>query len=244
MLLDLLLVCFVLWLAYAIAIFWLVFWRGPFAVTYSPFVAWWLRRLKMEAITIGARVYLHRQNAVLSPSPSKSSRPSGIPSPSESMFKGSNPRIASKSSGKPSWVLKPAESAVAHCMMLIASMIASRGVMERLVTTMVGVRYYENDANQWSSLFFPHLKPWMVPWDPKADEAPVARYFYEGLPAGEPIPWSSWALPLAGWMVLYLIVFGAFLCLATIVYRQWSHHEKLTFPLVALPLEMIESRGG
>lgn len=68
MLLDLLLVCFVLWLAYAIAIFWLVFWRGPFAVTYSPFVAWWLRRLKMEAITIGARVYLHRQNAVLSPS--------------------------------------------------------------------------------------------------------------------------------------------------------------------------------
>ena len=145
---------------------------------------------------------------------------------------------------KPSWILKPAEIAVAHCMMLIASMVASRGVMERLIATMVGVRYYENDANQWSTLFFPHIRPWAVPWRHTSDEAPVARYFYEGLPAGEPIPWAAWVLPLAGWMALYLIVFGAFLCLATILYRQWSHHEKLTFPLVALPLEMIQSRGG
>ena len=65
---DLLVVLFVCWFLYAVTIYWLVFWRGPFAVTYNPVIAWWLRRFRMEAVTLGARVYLHRQNAVLSPS--------------------------------------------------------------------------------------------------------------------------------------------------------------------------------
>jgi hypothetical protein len=58
----------VLWFVYALTVYWLVFWRGPFAVTYNPVIAWWLRRLGMEAITLGARVYLYRQNAILKPS--------------------------------------------------------------------------------------------------------------------------------------------------------------------------------
>lgn len=144
----------------------------------------------------------------------------------------------------PRWALRPAEIAVTHAMMVLASMIASRGVMERLLTTLVGVRYYENDANRWAETFFPHLKSWMVPWTPGAGEAPVVRYFYEGLPAGVPVPWAAWLGPLTKWLGLYLLVFGAFLCLATLLYRQWSRHEKLTFPLVALPLEMMEATGG
>ncbi len=40
-----------------------------------------------------------------------------------------------------------------------------------------------------------------------------------------------------------LVLFG-FLCLATILRRQWADNEKLPFPLAQLPLEFIQSQPG
>src|SRR5438045_756113 len=43
-------------------------------------------------------------------------------------------------------------------MMVLASMIASRGVMEDLLPTLVGLNYF-GDAEHWVKPFFPHVKP-------------------------------------------------------------------------------------
>jgi len=142
----------------------------------------------------------------------------------------------------PRRALSPPEQAVIYAMMLLAAMIASRGLMEDLVPTLVGVNYYANETNRWEAVFFPRLQPWMVPWDVHGGpQQEVVKGFYEGLPYGEPIPWRAWAGPLACWSGLILLVYGVFLCLAGIVYRSWADHEKLTFPLVELPLEMVRA---
>lgn len=44
--------------AYAVGITWQTYGRGPFALTYNPYVAWLVRRLKVVAVTVGARGYL------------------------------------------------------------------------------------------------------------------------------------------------------------------------------------------
>ena len=60
----------------------------------------------------------------------------------------------------------------------------------------------------------------------------------------------DWAIPIAddviGWIVGVLIglVYFAFLCLATIFRKQWADNERLAFPLVRLPAEMIGNPGG
>ncbi|MDP6505171.1 MAG: hypothetical protein QF886_16230, partial [Planctomycetota bacterium] len=43
------------------------------------------------------------------------------------------------------------------------------------------------------------------------------------------------------WGGMMALVYAAFMCLASLIYRQWAVHERLNFPLVALPIEMIES---
>jgi len=58
-------VAFGAWFVYAVTVYWLVFWRGPWRTAYNSTIAWVLRRLGMEAITIGARTYLWRLDAVL-----------------------------------------------------------------------------------------------------------------------------------------------------------------------------------
>ena len=141
--------------------------------------------------------------------------------------------------------LSAAELMMIYCMMLVAAMISSRGVMEKIIPLVVTPNYFANPANRWQELFFPYIKRWMVPFDPQGGRSqPVASQFFEGLRAGESIPWGVWMVPLAAWGVLVLLVIFAFLCLATILRRQWVDNEKLAFPLAQLPLEMVREEQG
>jgi hypothetical protein len=131
------------------------------------------------------------------------------------------------------------ELMVAYVMMVLAAMISSRGLMQKLLPLLVTPNYFATDGNDWRSTFLPHIRQWLVPFDVNGpDKQLVALRFFERLRAGEPIPWSVWVGPVAVWSVLALLVFGAFLCMASLLRRQWVDNEKLSFPLVQLPLEM------
>ncbi|HET6452975.1 MAG TPA: DUF6785 family protein [Armatimonadota bacterium] len=132
------------------------------------------------------------------------------------------------------------ELMMVYCMMLVASMISSRGVMEKILPTLLTPNYFANATNRWQETFFPHIKKWLVPFDPQGGPKQfVAERFWERLRTGETIPWSLWITPLAAWGILVLIVIFAFLCLATILRRQWVDNEKLSFPLIQPALELV-----
>ncbi|MGD0114101.1 MAG: DUF6785 family protein [Armatimonadota bacterium] len=145
----------------------------------------------------------------------------------------------------PRLALTPPETAVVYCMLLVAAMLSSHGLMQRLLPTMVGANYYADPGNRWEQLFYPYIKSWMVPWDPGAGPHQfVVNAFYEGLKEGERLPWRAWMLPLGAWMILALSIFAAFFFLATLLRRQWSDNERLSYPLVQLPVEMIREQPG
>ncbi|HET6385789.1 MAG TPA: DUF6785 family protein [Armatimonadota bacterium] len=142
------------------------------------------------------------------------------------------------------WALNPAEMAVVYVMMLISAMVSSRGVMEDLIPMLAGPNYLANVSNNWAKLYFPHIKPWLVPWNPNGPaEQWITQRFYEGLRFGESLPWKQWLAPLLVWTLLIGLVFYAFICLSVILRKQWVDNEKLNFPLVQLPLEMITERS-
>ncbi len=136
--------------------------------------------------------------------------------------------------------LSPQELMVAYSMMVIAAMISSRGLMQKLVPLLVSANYFATDGNNWQSKYFPFIKQWLVPFDTGGStKQEVAVRFFERLRAGEPIPWNAWVVPMAAWSLLAMLIFGAFLCLASLLRKQWVDNEKLSFPLVQLPLEMV-----
>src|ERR1051325_11426076 len=53
----------------------------------------------------------------------------------------------------PRAALSAPEIAVIYLMMVIASMIASRGLMEDLLPTLVAVNYFASPSNHWKELF-------------------------------------------------------------------------------------------
>jgi hypothetical protein len=142
------------------------------------------------------------------------------------------------------WALRPHEVIVIYVMILVAALTTSRGLMERWFSTMVAVNYYATPANHWDTTFFPHIPQWAVPWDVKGEaQDEIVRTFYEGLKAGTSIPWKPWLGPIGAWMIVVLALLGCYACLAAILRRQWIDNEKLSFPLVNLPVELARGES-
>ena len=146
---------------------------------------------------------------------------------------------------RPRWALRAGELAIVYSMMLIAAMTVSRGAPRRLIPLLTSINYYANPANKWQEDYFGYLPHQLVPWNTDGPPLqPVVLGMYEGLHYGEAIPWMLWVLPLARWLIVVLLVFGAFMCLGSLLRAQWADHERISFPLAQLPVEMLRAEEG
>ena len=137
---------------------------------------------------------------------------------------------------KPKYSLKPSELITIWCMMIVASGIPSSGFIRYHLFMLVAPYYYATPENEWQDLFFRYLPNSLMIKDPKA-----VKYFYEGLPSGESVPWGFWIKPALLWSSYVLMTYFVLVCLSTILRKQWVDHERFTFPLVKLPVEMVEN---
>ena len=135
---------------------------------------------------------------------------------------------------RPRWVLTPSELLVIFSMASIASALPSY-FMAHLIANIAAPFYYASPENFWATDLHPHLPSWAVLTDRTA-----VRWFFEGLPAGAPIPWSAWAVPLFWRLSLVLAIACFCYCVVAILRKQWVEHERLSFALMALPLHMVE----
>lgn len=131
------------------------------------------------------------------------------------------------------------ELMVIYTMMLVGSGIPSFQLTEYLFPTLAGVRYYATAENKWGEAFFRYIPGWLAPTDDFA-----VRAFFEGLRPGETIPWRAWLVPTLAWTALALALFWTMTCITILLRRQWIENEHLIFPLVQLPLDLVEQQGG
>ncbi|MDA0709085.1 MAG: hypothetical protein O3B73_02615 [bacterium] len=139
---------------------------------------------------------------------------------------------------RPQWMLRPAELLVIFSMALTASALPSYFI-GHLIANVAASYYFANSENRWAEDIHPNLPDWAVLTDPT-----TARWFFEGRPAGGEIPWGPWFVPMA-WRLSLVYAVGVFgFCAVSILRKQWVEHERLTFPLMTLPLEMVKCGPG
>jgi hypothetical protein len=137
------------------------------------------------------------------------------------------------------WGLTSSDLLVIYCMCLVGAMTASHGLVEKMVPALNYPNRGANNANGWHDLYDRFLRPGLVAYDPaRAGLQPASAAYDQKLPRGEAVPWALWAAPVLNWGLLSLFVLSAFLCLTSILRRQWVDSEKLSFPLAQLPLEI------
>ena len=135
-----------------------------------------------------------------------------------------------------SWMLNRAELALVYIMWIVATAIPEWGLTAFLLPDITSVIYYATPENAWNDLLVPSVPDWIIPHH----EMEAVRSFYEGAPEGMGIPWGLWLRPLAMWIPFILALYVAMICTMTILRKQWVERERLVYPLVQVPLSMIE----
>lgn len=118
-------------------------------------------------------------------------------------------------------------------MLSLAIGIASIDIAQKMPPMIVGPFYYASDENRYEDLFWPHIASWLAPQEPN-----VVRGLFESSAHG--VPGEAWLGPLLAWTLFFVVAYGVMLCGVVLLQRQWIRHERLLFPLVIVPLQIIE----
>jgi len=133
--------------------------------------------------------------------------------------------------------LSARELGVVYILIMVTSGIPSSGLLRYLIPTLPTPYYFAGMGNQWERLIWGHIPPWLG-----VSGAP-ANWFFEGMPEGASLPWGAWWTPLSRWLILVGALWLMMICLSALVRKQWADQERLAFPLVQFPLEVLRDTG-
>lgn len=120
-----------------------------------------------------------------------------------------------------------------YVFLAVATSMAGCGIARFFINTIPVPFYFDTPENNFAE-YQKYIPQWMVPHDTE-----VMRLLYEASESGA-IPWRPWLVPLAAWGVFFLALWVTMMAMLVIMNRQWSEREKLTYPLLYLPIEITE----
>ena len=138
---------------------------------------------------------------------------------------------------KPKWAFSASELMVMFSMTLLASTIPGKAFVDYFLGLVGTPNYYASPENRWVDVFFEFLPDWLIV------AAGAAQMFYEGTGSSGVI-WGEWIIPMFWWLNMLAAMFLVTSCVTVIFRRQWVEYERLAFPLVRIPLELIEKVGS
>ncbi len=132
------------------------------------------------------------------------------------------------------------ELIIVFAMTLMGSVFPTLSMVGFILSVLATPYYFASPENEWSTLILPRLRTWAFP----SNEGGQMAWFFQGMPAGESVPWHLWAMPLFWWTVLLVGLVTATLCGTVLLRKQWVERERLAFPLAQVPLEMMRPGKG
>ena len=126
------------------------------------------------------------------------------------------------------------ELAVIYIALNVSGAVNGHDYMHVFMSNMCHPLRYATAENNWYNLFINKMPDWSIVKDKAAADA-----FYTG---GDTFfQWKyvrHWIRPLLVWGSFMTVMFYTMLCVNTCLRRQWTENEKLSYPLVSIPLEM------
>jgi hypothetical protein len=132
----------------------------------------------------------------------------------------------------PSFALRRPEILVLYVMVVMVTTISGHTMMGYLLPAIEHVYWFGSGENEWVSLFGQHLPSWLVVKDRDA----LAGYFLGDATLYRPDVLRAWIPPVLAWSALIVVLWTVLMLTAVLLRRQWSEHERLSYPITELPL--------
>ena len=127
------------------------------------------------------------------------------------------------------------ELALSYIMVSVATALAGHDIIRQLVPMIANAGWFATPENEWTELFFRFMPTWLTITD---------RGILQGYFEGDDTFWQehylqAWMWPIVAWSGLVIVLLFMMLCVNIIIRRQWVDHEKLSYPLTTLPVELL-----
>lgn len=134
----------------------------------------------------------------------------------------------------PRRALSPQELLVIYIMVVMVSTVGGHTIMCFLIGTMAHPFRFASPENEWADLFWRYIPRWFTPSEDVLDP-----YFN-----GESTLYTmkhiqGWMVPVMVWTVFIAVIWFVLLCINSLIRAQWTEKEKLAYPIIQLPLQMV-----
>lgn len=133
-------------------------------------------------------------------------------------------------------MLAPAEMMVIFTMTTMSAVIAGFDLLQNLFPVLLWPRYFGTPMDGYDK-FFEYIPSWFLP----QNDAVIREFFTGGRDFWQffhPVIFRAWIVPMLFWGTFLFLLAFTMLCLGSVLRRQWVDREKLTFPIIELPLNM------
>ena len=134
--------------------------------------------------------------------------------------------------------LKPGELVTIYAMLAIASSLAGHDLLSGLISMIPHAFWYATPENDWAALFHRHIPDWLA----VKDKAFLTDYY-----RGESsfYHWEvirGWVVTTVTWGSFVYVLLFLMVCINSIIRKQWIETEKLSYPIIQLPLALSTGR--
>ena len=134
----------------------------------------------------------------------------------------------------PKLALGQSELLVIYIMVNISSGIIGHDMMQILVPYLGHAFRFATPENEWKELFWRYIPSWL-----SVSDKEILRGYYQG----ESTFYTArhikgWLNPIVWWSVFISLLLFVMLCINVVLRKQWTETERLSYPIIQLPLEM------
>ena len=134
----------------------------------------------------------------------------------------------------PRFALYKTEALVIYVMVLMVSTVGGNTNMGYLVYILAHPFWFADAENDWNRLFGGYIPEWFNVQDRSA-----LKGFYEGDSIFLTAPHiMNWLVPFLVWSAFVFVLYFVLICMNAVLRRQFSEHERLSYPIARLPLEI------
>ncbi|MBD3181538.1 hypothetical protein GF312_04545 [Candidatus Poribacteria bacterium] len=136
-------------------------------------------------------------------------------------------------------IISQKEILTVYVLLSMATAVAGTDMIQVLIPILPHPFWFATPENEWADLFFRYIPTWLT-----VSDKDVLTGFYQGessLYTAQNL--KAWLIPIISWSGLLIAMFFVMFCINIIIRRQWIEREKLAFPIIQVPLAVVEKGG-
>jgi len=134
----------------------------------------------------------------------------------------------------PKYALTQADLLIIYTMIVMLSTISGHPMMGYLLPAIEHPFWFATEENEWEQLFSNYLPTWLVVHDRDA----LQGYFEGNSTLYTVKHLKAWMMPVLSWSAFIIVLWMVLMFMSVLLRKQWMENEKLSYPIVQLPIAM------